>query len=236
MGVYENWSAELEKCANPEKVKILSSFFKTGKGEYGEGDIFIGLTVPQNRAVAKKYCNSPFAEIQKMLDSPIHEFRLSALLALVEKFGKDKTAQKAVVDFYLKNTKHINNWDLVDLTCCKILGVYTMDGHREILDRLSGSSDFWEQRIAIVSTLPHIKKGDFSLTLKYAEKYLNHTEPLIHKATGWLLREVGKKEESALLDFLDRHAERMPRTALRYSIERLSPELKKHYMSIKKRV
>lgn len=234
MCIYKDWSAELEKFRNPDKAKILSSFFKTGKGEYGEGDIFIGATVPQIRSLTKKFRDAPYSEIQKMLESPIHDFRLSGLLVLVAKFEHDENERKNVVDFYLKNTKHINNWDLVDLSCYKILGVYTLNGHREILEKLSDSSNFWEQRIAIVSTMTHVKKGDFELTLKFAEKYLNHTEPLIHKATGWLLREVGKKDESSLLMFLDKHAAVMPRTALRYAIERLNLDLRKHYMTIKR--
>lgn len=234
--VAEKWKSELMTLANPEKAKILSRFFKTGKGEYGEGDIFIGITVPQNRAVTKKYLNAQFDDIEKLLHSPIHELRLSALLALVLKFKKhkDDNTHKSIVDFYLANTSYINNWDLVDLSCLYILGEYLYEQPHDVLFHLSESNNMWEQRIAIVSTLAFIRKGKFDTTLVLAEKFLTHKHDLMHKATGWMLREIGKKNIDILRAFLEKHAHNMPRTALRYAIEKFTPEERKHYLSIKK--
>lgn len=225
------WQKNLLAVSKPEKIKVLSSFFKTGKGEYGEGDKFLGITVPKNREVAKKFVSCNFHEIEKMLKSEVHEFRLSALLVLVEKFKKEKESRKEIVNFYLAHTKWINNWDLIDLTCPKILGEYTLNGNEGILFTLSESSDMWEKRIAIVSTWTHIKHGKFDVALPLCEKYLNETHDLLRKATGWMLREIGKRDEKTLTSFLDRHYKAMPRTALRYSIERLSEAQKRHYMA-----
>lgn len=234
--VAEKWKSELMILANPEKAKILSRFFKTGKSEYGEGDIFIGITVPQNRAVAKKYLDTQFDDIEKLLHSPIHELRLSALLALVLKFKKhkDDNTHKSIVDFYLANTSYINNWDLVDLSCLYILGEYLYERPHDVLFRLSESTNMWEQRIAIVSTLAFIRKGKFDTTLVLAEKFITHKHDLMHKATGWMLREIGKKNTEILRAFLEKHAHNMPRTALRYAIEKFTPKERKHYLSIKK--
>lgn len=234
----ESWKKELQALANPEKAKILSGFFKTGKGEYGEGDIFIGITVPQNREVAKKYFDTPLEDIAELLHSPIHEFRISALFALVLKFKKHKEAEvrKEIVDFYLANTAYINNWDLVDLSCIYILGEYLLERPHDILFALSESANMWEQRISIVTTLAFIRKGKFDTTLALAEKFLSHPHDLMHKATGWMLREVGKKDLDTLRSFLDTHAPRMPRTALRYAIEKMNPTERTRYLSIKKLV
>ncbi len=182
----KKWIGELTTLANPEKAKILSRFFKTGKGEYGEGDIFIGITVPQNRAVAKKYLDVQYEYIEKLLHSPIHELRLSALLALVLRFKKykDDITRKSIVDFYIANTAYINNWDLVDLSCLYILGEYLFERPHDVLFRLSESKNMWEQRIAIVSTLTFIRKGKFDTTLALAEKYISHKHDLMHKAQG----------------------------------------------------
>lgn len=231
----ENWKKELEMLANQEKAKILSGFFKTGKGQYGEGDIFIGITVPQNREVAKKYCDAPLDEIKELLYSPIHEFRFSALATLVLQYKKCKEEEKrkVLVDFYLANTSHVNNWDLVDLSCPYILGEYLLNRSHEILFKLSESTNLWEQRIAIVTTLTFIRNGSFDTTLSLSEKYLTHKHDLIHKATGWMLREIGKKDTTVLKRFLDRHAAHMPRTALRYSIEKLPLNERNYYMSRK---
>lgn len=230
------WKNELQAMASPEKAKILSGFFKTGKGEYGEGDIFIGLTTPQNRSVAKRHINDPFEVISEMLHSPIHEHRISAVFALVYRYERCKKddARKEIVDFYLAHTAHINNWDLVDLSCHYILGDYLCDRQHDILFALSDSTNLWEQRIAIVSTLMFIRRGHFDTTLALAEKYLTHTHDLIHKATGWMLREVGKRDTDVLRTFLNANAHRMPRTALRYAIEKFSPLERSHYLSIKK--
>lgn len=232
----EIWKKEITSKSNPEKAKILSGFFKTGKGQYGEGDIFLGLTVPQNREIAKKHFYASFDTISELLQSPIHEFRISALFALVIKFKKHKEEQKRIeiVKFYLSHTYYINNWDLVDLSCGYILGEYMLNHPHDILIKLSNSKNMWEQRIAIVSTITLIRNKQFDTTLYLAEKYLNHTHDLIHKATGWMLREMGKQDADILRNFLNKHAQNMPRTTLRYAIEKFTPEERKKYLSIKK--
>ena len=236
MALSETWQNELKSIANPDKAKILSSFFKTGKGEYGEGDIFIGITVPQNRKIAKKFINASFADIETLLTSPIHEFRLSALIALVLRFKKhkDDVSRSEIVNFYLAHTRHINNWDLVDLSCPYILGEWTRTHSHDILFTLAQSSNMWEQRIAIVSTLTLVRNDIFDTTITLAESFLTHTHDLMHKATGWLLREVGKRDIDTLLHFLNTQAHRMPRTTLRYSIEKLPQPTRLQYLSIKK--
>lgn len=236
MSLAEIWKKELNDKKNPEKAKILSGFFKTGKGQYGEGDIFLGLTAPQNREISKRFFDAPFDVFKEMLQSPIHEHRASALFALVLKYKKCKvdSSKKDIVDFYLSNTKYINNWDLVDFSCEYILGEYLLDKSHDILFKLSDSSNLWEQRIAIVTTLSFIRNRKFETTLKLSEKYLSHQHDLIHKATGWMLREIGKKDFDVLTRFLDKHACHMPRTALRYAIEKMPTPQRQHYLSIKK--
>lgn len=232
----QEWINELYTVAKPEKAKILSSFFKTGKGEYGAGDIFIGVTVPDNRKIAKKYFEATFEDIAELLKNEIHEIRLSALLALVIKFKKNKNDREKIIKFYIDNCSTCNNWDLVDLSAPYILGEYMVTNPMpELLEELSNSESFWKQRIAIVSTLTLIRHGRFTETLTLAKKYLNHNEPLIHKATGWTLREIGKKDINTLRNFLDKYAEVMPRTALRYAIERLDGDEKAKYMAIKRK-
>ncbi len=231
----EKWQNELRKASRPDKIKILSSFFKTGKGEYGEGDIFIGITVPDNRAIAKKYSAQPFDVIERMLTDEIHEFRLSGFLALVERFKKTKSteARREIVNFYVSHGTNANNWDLVDLSAPYILGAFHLEHpDNTLLDNLSYSDNLWLQRIAIVSTLMQIRGNRFDDTLRLAKRYLTHPHPLIHKATGWMLRETGKRDESILLGFLDEFAQTMPRTALRYAIEKLPDEMRRHYMSM----
>jgi len=230
----DKWKYFLMENSNPEKIKILSSFFKTGKGQYGEGDIFIGLTVPCNRKIAEQFCEENFDVIKILLHDPIHEFRLSALLALVKKYKKVKNEEdkSRIINFYLSNTRYINNWDLVDLSCPYLLGQHLINHSREILNQLSESKNMWEQRIAIVSTITLIRNGLFEPTLELCDKYINHTHDLIHKASGWMLREIGKKDKSVLKEYLVARAQQMPRTALRYAIERLSPEDRKHYLNL----
>lgn len=232
------WKNELQNAARPEKIKILSSFFKTGKGEYGEGDIFIGVVVPENRKIAQRYFNLPLDDIEQMIKHEIHEFRISGLFALVYKYRKEKNpeAKQAIVDFYLANADKCNNWDLVDLSAPYILGEHLIDHPSPtLLDELSSSTNLWRQRIAIVSTLTLIRHNLFEDTLRIAKRYLSHQHPLIHKATGWMLREVGKRDETVLLEFLNSHCPEMPRTALRYAIERFDEEKRRHYMSISKK-
>lgn len=218
----------------PEKAEFFPKFFKTGKGEYGEGDIFIGVTVPDQRSIAKEFYNKISLEgLGELLSSKIHEHRLTALLMLVYKFEKtkDKIQQKEIIDFYLKHTKFINNWDLVDTSCYKILGRYCFENQdSKILEKLSDSDDMWEMRMAIVGTMHHIKKGQFELTKTFALKNLKHPHDLMHKANGWLLREMGKMNETELLDFLNLHYKEMPRTCLRYAIEKLDEELRQDYL------
>ncbi len=229
----KQWQNQLQAVAKPEKVKILSSFFKTGKGQYGEGDIFIGVTVPNNRKIAIAHHHLPLDIIDKMLHHKVHEYRLSALLALVARFKKAKqeSRQSEIVNYYLQNTACINNWDLVDLSAPGILGNYQL-AHREIdlLTPLSHSSSLWDKRIAIVSTITLIKASQFAPTLHFAQAMKNEKEDLLHKAVGWMLREVGKKDLDVLRRFLDNHATTLPRTTLRYAIERMSTDERKHYM------
>lgn len=229
----EEWKKALQEAAKPEKVAVLSSFFKTGKGEYGEGDVFIGVNVPDNRKVARQFANADFYVMEEMLSSEVHEHRLSALLSLVIRYKKVRTgAEKGqIASFYLSHTKHINNWDLVDLSAEYIIGEECLrTGDYSILSRLAGSSNLWEQRIAIVSNITPIRAGKFDATLNLIEQLLHHPHDLMHKANGWMLREIGKKDEASLLAFLDKHAGTMPRTTLRYAIERLSPEQRQKYM------
>lgn len=224
----------LQELSIPGKAEIMQAFFKTGKGEYGEGDVFIGVTVPDQRSVAKEFYNKiSLAELTQLLSSKIHEHRLTALLLLVYKFEKtkDQSLRKEIVDFYLKHTKHINNWDLVDTSCYKILGRYCFENQdSKILEKLSDSKNMWEMRMAIVATMHHIKKGKFELTKAFALKNLKHPHDLMHKANGWLLREMGNKNETELLDFLNMHYKEMPRTCLRYAIEKLEEEVRKNYL------
>ncbi len=224
----------LKELSIPGKAEIMQSFFKTGKGEYGEGDVFIGVSVPDQRSVAKAFCAQiSLGELSELLSSEIHEYRLTALLMLVYKFEKtkDKINQKGIIDFYLNHTKHINNWDLVDTSCYKILGRYCFENQNsKLLEKLSDSGNIWEKRMAIVGTMHHIKKGQFELTKKFALKNLKHPHDLMHKANGWLLREMGKKSTPELLDFLDLHYKQMPRTCLRYAIEKLDASQKDLYM------
>ena len=224
----------LQELSIPGKAEIMQAFFKTGKGEYGEGDVFIGVTVPDQRSVAKEfYSKISLEELGELLSSKIHEHRLTALLILVHQFEKtkDKIKQKEIIDFYLKHTKHINNWDLVDTSCYKILGRYCFENQdSKLLDKLSESENMWEMRMAIVGTMHHIKKGQFELTKNFALKNLKHPHDLMHKANGWLLREMGKMNEKELLDFLNLYYKEMPRTCLRYAIEKFDEELRQDYL------
>ena len=222
---------KLNSLGNAQKAEKAKYFFKTGKGQYGEGDTFIGTTVPENRAVAKEHKNLSFDELKILLNDNIHECRLCALLILVEQFKtKDNNKRKQVYDFYLSQTNNINNWDLVDLSCYFIVGQWLLDKDRAPLYQLAESTNLWEQRIAIVSTIAFIRNNDFEDTLKLTEKLMNHEHDLIHKACGWMLREMGKRDEAVLTNFLDTYSKQMPRTMLRYAIEKLTKEQRTHYM------
>lgn len=224
----------LQFLSTPEKRDFLPYFFKTGKGEYAEGDQFIGVVVPDSRKLVKEYWQkATLDDVQEILKSEFHEMRLVALLILVTKFEKSKNEKekKNLVDFYLKNTKYINNWDLVDLSCYKLLGRYCFENQKdEILKKLSNSENMWEKRIAIVATMYHIKKGSHDLTIELALNNLNHSHDLMHKANGWLLREMGKKDEEKLLNFLKTYYQNMPRTSLRYAIEKLDEDLRLDFL------
>jgi 3-methyladenine DNA glycosylase AlkD len=223
---------ELLSVANPEKAQFLQGFFKTGKGQYAEGDVMLGIVVPITRDIVKRCPELPFNEIRILLDSEYHEARLAGLLLLVKQFKKAKPEkQKEIFDFYLQNAQKANNWDLVDVTCRDVIGAYLLDKEdRSILYELAGSDNLWEQRIAIVSTWMFIKYRQFEDTLAISEKLLSHKHDLMHKAVGWMLREVGKKDRQTLVDFLEKHYSKMPRTALRYAIEHFSPEQKAYFM------
>lgn len=226
-----NVKDELLLLGNDARAEHSKYFFKTGKGEYGEGDQFIGSTVPETRSVANRYKSLSFTEIEKLLDDEIHECRLCALIILVEQFKRsDEAKRKEIYDFYLSHTQGINNWDLVDLSSYHIVGQWLLDKDRSVLYQLAGSSNLWEQRIAMVSTYAFIKQNDFQDTLHLSEKLMNHKHDLIHKACGWMLREVGKRDEHVLTEFLDQYYLQMPRTMLRYAIERFSKEQRENYM------
>lgn len=226
----------LNEKSSKEKADICQRFFKTGKGQYGEGDIFIGLTVPEQRNVAKQFQNAPLDVLKKFLQSKIHEYRLTALEILVIQYEKSKTdiKLKEIVKFYLSNLHGVNNWDLVDLSAPYILGDWILrSADLKILYKLVKSKNLWERRIAIVSTYALIKAGQFEDTLKITEILMNDKHDLIHKACGWMLREVGKKSEKTLTKFLNKFVTNMPRTMLRYSIERLPQEFRLHYLKMK---
>lgn len=208
--------------ANYEKASLLQRFFKTEKGEYGEGDIFLGVMVPDTRLVAKKYRDSSLTDIKISLQSKFHEERLCALLILVEK-SKNKPMEKVftqIFNFYLKNIKFVNNWDLVDLSAPKIVGEYLVDKPRDILYKLVKSENLWARRVAIISTFAFIRRGDFSDTIRLSKILLTDKQDLLHKAVGWALREVGKKSLSIEEKFLKKYSQKMPRTMLRYAIEK----------------
>lgn len=225
---------DLKNLGNPVQKKKLEQYFKTGKGEYGEGDIFLGISVGNQRKIAKKYKELTLPQVTNLLQSKIHEHRLVALLILVEKFVKAKEEEKKIIkELYLNNTEWINNWDLVDLSAPKILGEYYWNKPKNILYKLAESENLWERRISIISTFSFIRKGCFNTSLKIAEILVNDDHDLIHKAVGWMLREIGKRDQVKEEQFLIKHYKTMPRTMLRYSIEKFSKEKKQFYMKKK---
>ncbi len=222
---------DLRKYADPTKAEILQRFFKTGKGEYGSGDIFLGISVPQQRQIAMKYRDMPLAEVAKLLREKIHEYRLSALILLVDKYKKgDEKLKRQIVEIYFSNLKYVNNWDLVDLSAPYILGDFFLRGNRGYLDKLTRSPNFWERRVAMLSTYTFIRQNDFGPTFRLAKIFLKDEQPLMHKATGWMLREVGKRDKKALLDFLNLYAVRMPRIMLNYAIEKFDKKERKRFL------
>lgn len=222
---------EMLGLKNPEKIKIYANFFKTGKGQYGEGDIFYGLTMPQQHNLAKKYIDLSLKDIKKLLMSKIHEHRQTCLLILVKQYQKaNQKEKKRIYNFYLKNTKRINNWDLVDGSAHYIMGDYLLDRNKSIIYKLAKSDNLWEKRISILTTFQFIRNNKFEDTLKISEILLNDQHDLIHKAVGWMLREVGKKDQKVEEKFLKKYYKHMPRTMLRYAIERFGEKKRKFYM------
>lgn len=229
---------DLQQLTNPKKAKILQGFFKTGQSGYGKGDIFIGIIVPDSRKIALKYKDLYLAEIKQLLHSKIHEERLIAIFILIEQFNKgNERTRKQIYTFYLKNKSYVNNWDLVDASADKIVGQFLLDnphisstGTEGILTKLALSQNLWDRRIAIVSTYQFIKKGDYQQTLEITKQLLNDKHDLIHKACGWMLREVGKRDRKILVLFLSNYYKQMPRTMLRYAIEHFDEPTRKKYL------
>lgn len=229
-----NLREDLWSKADPEKAVLLQKFFKTGKGEYGEGDIFLAVSVPETRKLVDKYWKIiDFYYIQKLLNSSIHEERMLALFVLVKKYEKEEENRKKIFDFYLKNTKRINNWDLVDVNTPKIIGKYLLDKPRGVLYKLVRSKNLWERRIAVLANFAFIRRNDFKDSIKIANILLSDKHDLIHKAVGWMLREVGKRDKKALEGFLEKNINKMPRTMLRYAIEKFSENKRQKYLKRK---
>lgn len=226
----------LDKCASIEDAVFLQRFFKTGKGQYGEGDVFIGVRMPVIRQICKQFKDLPLAELTKLVDSPVHEHRMAALIITANQFKRaDEAGRQALYDFYLAALRRgkVNNWDLIDVTCEHVMGAYLYGKDTKILYKLAKSKSLWERRAAIMASFAFIKKGDPEDTLALAEVLLYDREDLIQKAVGWMLREVGKRvDRQSLLQFLDSYAATMPRTMLRYSIEHLPPDQRQYYMSL----
>jgi 3-methyladenine DNA glycosylase AlkD len=221
----------LRAQADPGRARVLSRFFKTGPGHYGEGDRFLGLTVPTVRQVARQARTLPLTAVDRLLRSGYHEERLCALLILVEQFSRARPADQARrYRFYLRHTHCINNWDLVDVSAEKIVGPYLEHRSQAPLFRLARSPSVWERRIAVLATFHYIKRGRFDETLRLAQGLLRDPHDLIHKAVGWMLREIGKRDRPALERFLGRHYRTMPRTMLRYAIERFPARRRRAYL------
>lgn len=221
----------LEALSNPGAALFVQRFFKTGPGEYGEGDLFRGIRVPVLRKLSRTLDDTPLPEVIRLLASPFHEDRLLALLMLMRRFAQgDEAMREQIYTLYLANTRFINNWDLVDISAEHIVGSFLLHRPRRALYLLAASEVLWERRIAITATFHFIRRGEFHDTLALAEKLLQESEELIHKAAGWMLREVGKRNQALLEDFLLQHYRRMPRVMLRYAIERFSEEHRQHYL------
>ncbi|MBV8326977.1 DNA alkylation repair protein [Chryseobacterium sp.] len=218
----------------PEKAEFFPKFFKTGEGEYGEGDLFLGVKVPDQRSVAKEYYSKiDLKKLSELLSSQYHEHRLTALFILILKFEKtkDPIVKNDVITFYLNHLPYINNWDLVDSSCYKILGRYAFENRKEDLLRdLSLSEEMWHKRIAVVGTMHYVKKGSYDLTKEFVTRNLTHSHDLMHKANGWLLREMGNKNEAELIRYLNIYYKDMPRTCLRYAIEKLDESIRQDYL------
>lgn len=229
----ESLRAELRRLATPEDAAQAQRYFKTGPGEYAEGDRFLGLRVPVLRRLTKANRGLPVADVLTLLHSEWHEERVLALLLWVQEYPKATPERRAEIHRdYLANTRFINNWDLVDCSAEHLVGAHLREGDRRLLDRLAESGSVWERRIAVLATFHYIKRGDFADTLRIAERLLGDPHDLIHKAVGWMLREIGQRDRPAEEAFLDRHAAAMPRTMLRYAIERFAEERRQAYLAI----
>ena len=226
---------DLQAIATPERAKASAWFFKTGKGQYGEGDVFIGISNPDLRKICNQYNALNFEDLQELLNSEIHEYRLAALIILVNQMKKAKgEGRQKIYDFYLDNTHRINNWDLVDTSARDIVGAYLFDKDRSILYDMARTDHLWTQRIAIIATFYFINHKQFYDTLKISEILLSHKHDLMHKAVGWMLREAWKKGGATQVEeFLEQNITRFPRTALRYTIEKMEEERKKYFMNLK---
>ena len=225
----------LNQHASDTDAIFLQRFFKTGPGEYGEGDLFIGLRVPQTRQICRDFFELSIDQIEIMLGSPIHDHRLAGLIIMSNQAKSKKfptNYKELLYELYLRRTDRINNWDLVDTSCRDVVGGYLMDKPRDILYQLAESSDLWERRIAIVSTWEFIRHGDLDDTFRLSKALKNDKQDLIHKASGWMLREAGKKDVNRLVEFLDENATTMPRTMLRYSIEKLPEAQGRYYLGL----
>jgi 3-methyladenine DNA glycosylase AlkD len=221
----------LEELGDKQRAKILQGFFKTGPGEYGEGDIFLGIRVPELRKLAKEYQDIPSGEVRQLLKAPIHEKRLLALLILVRKYSKGtESEKKRIYELYLNSTRFINNWDLVDVTAEHIVGNFLMNKSRKPLYSLARSNSLWDRRISIMSTFHFIKCNEFSETLKISKVLMSDEEDLIHKAVGWMLRETGKRHLPTEEKFLRKYYQSMPRTMLRYAIEKFPESKRQKYL------
>ena len=227
----EDVRKRLKKLGTRERAEVSQRFFKTGPGEYGEGDVFLGVRVPELRRLAKEFKDLAPREIQGLLRSEIHEERLVALLILVRNYPKaDQQAQKRIYDLYMGHLRFINNWDLVDVSAEHVVGAFLRDKDKGPLYRLARSKHLWERRVSILATFHYIKGNEFSETLKIARMLLSDEQDLIHKATGWMLREVGKRDLAAEERFLKTHYGKMPRTMLRYAIERFPEPKRQRYL------
>lgn len=221
---------EVKKLADPKRAKHSAGYFKTGEGEYGYGDVFLGLTVPQCRIIALKYKDLPFEDLGFLLHSEVHEERLIALLIMVYQAEHDEMLERRIYEFYLKNTKFVNNWDLVDLSAPRIVGRYLADKPKTILHKLAKSKSLWERRISIIATFAFIKKGELDESLLIAEELIDDENDLIQKAVGWTLREVGNKNKEVEVEFLNKNYQKMGRTALRYAIEKFPESTRNKYL------
>lgn len=229
--MFEAIKSDLQKLANPKKNQDLSRFFKTGKGEYGEGDKFLGVPMPEQRKIVRKYYkDASLSDAQKLLESKFHDYRMVGVLILVEQFKKaEQKMQKKIFDFYIKNAKRINNWDLVDVSA-PYIGQYLLDKNKSVLVRFAKSKNLWERRMSIMFTFAFIRTIQFDQTLRISEILMRDEQDLIHKAVGWMLREVGNRDLSKEEAFLKKHYKKMPRTMLRYAIEKFEESKRKKYL------